>query len=239
MPSCLSSRKKFSTASKPGGASPPDSAGKPPESQGSLSKFVIGSVAVGAAFLAAYQTGYLDHYLKKEQHSVAQEAQINVTSGDSNNLQHSVEHLVSPSNESPSVERAEQKVDTQLPQLKNVTEDQGDKQIKVQDKSDIPEEGAVDAKENQLPEYPQSDAASGDPSKESLIQSKGIDDIKSTEADVDVGLEEGIQHASTSTQTSVGPDENEIEDIQPQQQTMEERREVLMSLPGFNIQVNH
>ena len=50
IPSRLSSRKKFSTASKSGGASAPGPAGKPPESQGSLPTIVIGSFAVGAAF---------------------------------------------------------------------------------------------------------------------------------------------------------------------------------------------
>lgn len=178
--------------------------------------------------MTAYQAGYLDHYLKKEQHKVVQEAQIDFTTGDSKDLQRPVEHLVTPSNGSPSAERAEQKVDSHLPELKNVTEDQDDKQIKVQDHSDIAEDGNVNAKENQLSVFPQSNAANDDPSKESPIQSIG-DDIKITEAYIDTGLKEGIQLAASSTLTSSGPDESEIENTQPKPQAMGERREVLMS----------
>ncbi|KAI9113675.1 hypothetical protein K1719_014926 [Acacia pycnantha] len=229
IPSCLSSRKKFSTASKSGGASIPGSTGKPPESQGSLSKFVIGSFAVGAAFLAAYQTGYLDQYLRKDQHGVPQNAEINATNEDSKSLQHSVEQLVSPSNDklrsgSPSMELAEQKMDTQLPDLKNVTEDIGDRQIKVQDKYDKDDKGTVNAKESELPEFPQSNAASDDLGKESSIQPKEIDDI-SKETDTATGLEEGNQQAPASTLTTAGPDEKQEENTEPPQQVMEERKE--------------
>lgn len=235
IPSHLSSRKKFSNASRPGGASAPGSTGKPPESNDSLSKFFIGSVAVGAAFLAAYQTGYLDKYLKKEQHSVPQEAQINATTGDLKSVQHSIDEFDSPSNEkfnneNPAAEHEEQKVDTQFSQPEIVTEDQGDKPIPVQDKSDIAEDGTAAAKENQLPEYSQSSTTSDDPSKASVVQSDGIVGIKSSETDIAQRPEEGIQHTSTSTQASAFIDENGTKNIQPKQQEIEERREVLMSL---------
>ncbi|XP_028776483.1 uncharacterized protein LOC114733237 [Neltuma alba] len=228
IPSCLSSRKKFSTASKSGGDSIPGSAGKPPESQGSLSKFVIGSFAVGAAFLAAYQAGFLDQYLRKDQLSVPQDAEINVTNENSKNLQHSVEQLVSPGSEklssgSPSPEVQEQKMDTQLPDLKNVTEDIGDKHIKVQDKFDN-EEGTVNAKESELPEFPQSNAEPVDLGKESLIQPKEIDDI-SKESDTNTGLEERTQQAPTSTLPTAGPDEKGVENTEPLQEVLEDRKQ--------------
>ncbi|XP_061345281.1 MICOS complex subunit MIC60, mitochondrial [Gastrolobium bilobum] len=230
IPTHLPSQKRFSTASKPSGAPAPGSTGKPPESNDTLSKFFIGSVALGAAFLAAYQTGYLDQYLQKEQHSVPQEAQINAATGDSKSVQHSLDQLVSPSsekfnNEKPSVEHAEQKIDTHFPQPENVVEDQGDKLFQVQDKSDIAEDGTTAAKENQLPEYPHSSLTSADTSKESGVQSEGIVDIKSTETDIVPGLEEGIQHTSTSTQPGAVPDENGMKNIQPKQQEIEERKE--------------
>ncbi|KAK7358937.1 hypothetical protein VNO77_00878 [Canavalia gladiata] len=228
-PSRLSSRKKFSTASKPGGASAPGSTGTPPDSNGSLSKFFVGSVALGAAFLAAYQTGYLDQFLKKEQHRVSQEAQVNADSGDLKSVQHSIDQLVSPSekfnSESPAVELAEQKIDAHFSHAEVAIENQGDKPVPVQDKSDIAENGAAASKENQLPEYPPNSLTSDDPSKESVIQSDGIVGIKSTETDVAPTLEEGLQHTSTSTQISAVPNESGIENIQPKQQEIKERIE--------------
>ncbi|CAH9139384.1 unnamed protein product [Cuscuta epithymum] len=66
VPSCLSLRKEFSVQSPQNRPQGSDSSGKPSNSGGLLSKFAIGSVALGAAFMAAYQTGYLDKYLIKE-----------------------------------------------------------------------------------------------------------------------------------------------------------------------------
>ncbi|KAK7280162.1 hypothetical protein RJT34_25224 [Clitoria ternatea] len=57
-----------------------------------------------------------DQYLKKEQHTVSQEAPVNATAGDLKGVQHSADQLVSPSdklnNENPTVELAAQKIDT-------------------------------------------------------------------------------------------------------------------------------
>lgn len=226
----LSSQKNFSTASKPGGAPASGSPSKPPESNGSQSKFFIGTVALGAAFLAAYQTGYLDQYLKKEPHSVPQEVHGNTTIEDLKSGQHSTD--LSPSekfnNENPTVELAEQKNDVHFTQPDSVVKNQVDKAIPEQDKSDITEDGTAAAKENQLPEYPQRSLTSDDPTKETGAQSDGIIGIKSAEEDNAPRLEQGLQQTSTSTQTSVGPDENGMKNIQPEKmaiQETEERRE--------------
>ncbi|KAG5041201.1 hypothetical protein JHK85_013677 [Glycine max] len=172
IPLHLSLQKNFSTASKPGVSSASGSPGKPPESNGTLSKFFIGSVALGAAFLAAYQTGYLDQYLKKEHYSVPQEPHVNATIEDLKSVQHSTDQLISPSekfnHENPTVEITEQKIDAHFSQPEIVVEDQVDKPIPVQDKSDIAEEVTAAAKENQLPEHPQSSLTFDDPSKESI-----------------------------------------------------------------------
>ncbi|KAG5015648.1 hypothetical protein JHK85_021784 [Glycine max] len=185
IPLHLSSQKNFSTVSKPGGASASGSPGKPPESNGTLSKFFIGSVALGAAFLAAYQTHYLDQYLKKEHYSVLQEPHVNATIEDLKSVQHSTDQLISPSekfnHKNPTVEITEQKIDAHFSHPEIVVEDQVDKPIPVQDKSDIAEDVTAAAKENQLPEYPESSLTSDDPSKESVTQSDGIIGIQSTE----------------------------------------------------------
>ncbi|CAL0329955.1 unnamed protein product [Lupinus luteus] len=233
IPSHLSSRKEFSSASKPSRASTPGSTGKPPESNGSLPKFFIGSVAVGAAFLAAYQTGYLDQYLKKEPHSVPQEPQVIASNGDSESVQHSVDQLVPPSieiinNESPVVEEAEVKIDTHFTLPVNATDDQGDKVIQVQDESNIVEEVTAATKENLLPVYPQISLTSDDPSKESVVQSEEVVGIKSTETNNDPIPEVETQHISTPTQTSAVPDDNGLKNIQPTQQEIDDRTENLL-----------
>ncbi|KAE9601275.1 putative mitochondrial inner membrane protein Mitofilin [Lupinus albus] len=233
IPSYLSSRKEFSSASKPSRASAPVSTGKPPESNGSLSKFFVGSVAVGAAFLAAYQTGYLDQYLQKEHHSVPQEPQVIASNGVSESIQHSVDQLVPPhiekiNNENPVVEEAKVKIDTHFTLPVNETDDQGDKVIQVQDESNIVEEVTAAAKENQLPEYPQSSRTSDDPSKESVVQSEEVVGIKSTETNNDPRPEVETQHISAPTQTSAVPDDNGLKNIQPTQQEIDDRRENLL-----------
>ncbi|KAL4579776.1 hypothetical protein LXL04_015941 [Taraxacum kok-saghyz] len=63
IPLYLSSRKEYSAASQ---SSSPKGSGSP-NSGGNLSKVFIASIALGAGGIAAYQTGYLDKVLKKEQ----------------------------------------------------------------------------------------------------------------------------------------------------------------------------
>ncbi|XP_042495159.1 MICOS complex subunit MIC60 isoform X1 [Macadamia integrifolia] len=58
-PFWLISRKELSVASQQNASQRAGSAGKPPESGSNISKVVIGSIAVGAVVVAAYQTGYL------------------------------------------------------------------------------------------------------------------------------------------------------------------------------------
>ncbi|KAK7295144.1 hypothetical protein RJT34_18049 [Clitoria ternatea] len=263
IPSHQSPRNEFSTSSKPGSASPPGSLGKRPESSGFLSMLFIGIVVVGAAFLAAYQAGNLDQYLKKEHHTVPQAAPVNATAGNLKGVQHSADQLVSPteklSNENPTVELAQQKIDTHFPQPEIAVDDRGGKPVPVQEKSSIDEVGTADAKENQwpqytqstltssaiaevgtadakenqLPEHTQSTLASDDPSKESLTQSDGIIDIKSTKTENTPILEEGIQHTSTSRQTSAVLDENGVKNIQLEIQETEERGKIIVLCISF------
>ncbi|CAA7020563.1 unnamed protein product [Microthlaspi erraticum] len=86
----LSSSRKASTSGKTGlpganpvgtpkadppNVSPPPTTppvGKPDGSKGSSSKVVLGGVAVVGAFLVAYQTGYLDQYLGKEDQKLSE-----------------------------------------------------------------------------------------------------------------------------------------------------------------------
>lgn len=67
IPLYLSSRKEYSAASQSNSPKGSGSPVNPPNSEGNLSKVFIGSIAIGAAGITAYQTGYLDKLLNKEQ----------------------------------------------------------------------------------------------------------------------------------------------------------------------------
>ncbi|XP_043723587.1 MICOS complex subunit MIC60 isoform X2 [Telopea speciosissima] len=58
-PFWLISRKELSVASQQNASQRAGSTGEPPKSGSNISKVVIGSIAVGAVVMAAYQTGYL------------------------------------------------------------------------------------------------------------------------------------------------------------------------------------
>ncbi|KAM7274971.1 hypothetical protein ACFE04_016837 [Oxalis oulophora] len=60
----LSSRKEYSTASQ-NNAKP---TGNPPEPNSLYQRFVLGTGLLAGGFFAAYQTGYLDPYIKKPEH---------------------------------------------------------------------------------------------------------------------------------------------------------------------------
>ncbi|KAM7513659.1 hypothetical protein LguiA_003242 [Lonicera macranthoides] len=86
IPSYLSFRKDLSVASQQNAPKGSGSRGKPSTPGSSiLSKFFIGGLVVGAAGVTAYQTGYLDKFLDKEQHS-AESAKISTVNKDMQEL---------------------------------------------------------------------------------------------------------------------------------------------------------
>lgn len=254
IPAFLSSRKELSTVSKQNTPSQPGSAGKPPESGGSLPKVIVGSVAVGAAFFAAYQTGYLDQLLGKQQQSSLGTTKIGVENSDAKNIQHSVEQLGSgaaeepnkldvehpgqesvshenedPNKVSPAAEHAEQKVEAHLdlPRLEPLSERQGDDQTQVQDKSETtPAEGFIPVQEKDLPEYSQRSVESNDQGTDSGISPKGSLDIKSTEEDTSKTQNE-IHTGPVSTQGGAVLEESDMKTLPPEHLSTEKRPEVL------------
>lgn len=77
VPCFLSSRKEFSVSSQPNSSQGSTSSEKPSGSGNNTSKFVLGSVAVGVAVMAAYQTGYIGHHQVKEDHSSFESSKSN------------------------------------------------------------------------------------------------------------------------------------------------------------------
>jgi mitofilin len=254
IPSFLSSRKEFSTVSKQNTPSHSGSAGKPPESGGSLPKVIVGSVAIGAAFFAAYQTGYLDQLLGKQQQSSLRTAKIGVENRDAKDIQHSIEQLGSggaeepnkfdidhpgqqsvshenedPNKVSPTAEHAEQKVEAHLdlPHLEPLSERQGDDQTQVQDKSEMtPAEGFIPVQEKDLPEYSRRSEESNDQGTDSGISPKGSLDIKSTEEDTSKTQNE-IHTGPVPTQGGAVLEESDMKTLPPEHLSTEKRPEVL------------
>ena len=82
-----------------------------------MSKVVIGSAAVGAAILVAYQTGYVDQILgRKEHHDSPKAAKIGDEKVDIKDVQHSEDKSVFPitedPNKLPSTNKQAEKVET-------------------------------------------------------------------------------------------------------------------------------
>lgn len=255
-PAFLSSRKEFSTGSKQNTPSQPGSAGKPPETGGSLPKVIIGSVAVGAAFFAAYQAGYLDQLLGKQQQSSLRTAKIGVENRDAKDIKHSVEQLVSggaeepnkldiehpgqqsvshenedPNKVSPAAEHAEQKVEAHLdlPHLEPLSERQGEDQSQVQDKSKTTTaEGLIPVQEKDLPEYSQRSVESNDLGTDSGISPKVNLGIKSLEEDPSKTQNE-IHTAPVSTQGGAVLEEGDKKTLPPEHLSTEKKPEVLVS----------
>lgn len=111
MPSFLSSRKEFSVASQPNSSQGPTSSEKPSGSGNNTSKFVLGSVAVGVAVMAAYQTGYIGHHQVKEDHSSFESSKFNTDGTNSKVVAHLEDEVATPNDKnlnplSPNVEDA-------------------------------------------------------------------------------------------------------------------------------------
>lgn len=248
IPAFLSSRKEFSTGSKQNASSGPGSAGKPSESRGSLPKIIVGSVAVGAAFFAAYQTGYLDQLLGKQQQSSLKTAKIGVENRGAKDIQHSLEQLspgggeepkkleiehpaeqsVSQENEeadkvSPLTEDAEQKVEANLdlPHIEPLSERQSEDQSHVKEKSETtPAEGLVSVEEKDLSVYSQRSVESNEQGTDSGISSKEGLDIKSSEEDTGK-IQKEIHTAPASAQDAAVLEESDAKTLPHEHISME------------------
>ncbi|XXG44779.1 hypothetical protein AAC387_Pa02g0041 [Persea americana] len=111
VPSFLSSRKEFSVASQPNSSQGPTSSEKPSGLGNNTSKFVLGSVAVGVAVMAAYQTGYIGHHQVKEDHSSFESSKFHTDGTNSKVVAHLEDEVATPNDKnlnplSPNVEDA-------------------------------------------------------------------------------------------------------------------------------------
>ncbi|KAG7539895.1 Mitochondrial inner membrane protein Mitofilin [Arabidopsis thaliana x Arabidopsis arenosa] len=129
---------------------PPPPVGKPSESKGSSSKVVIGGVAIAGAFLVAYQTGYLDQYLGKEQQKLSERIHSDAVT----DKVEEAHHLNVPSGVEDSTEKDDQ-VETQPEATHSEVSEGMQSDIEVQPESDLSSERFTYISSNQEETTPQ------------------------------------------------------------------------------------
>ncbi|KAF4400531.1 hypothetical protein G4B88_023324 [Cannabis sativa] len=234
----ISLRRELSTKPQKNAPPEPKSTGKPPESSGSFPKVVFGSVLIGAAVMAAYQTGYLDQYIgRKDQQDSLNLVKDEVENKDDKDIQKLVDQFVNGEELDDASEKdvtekdvtekdASEKIETQSdhPIVEALSNSQGDIQPQVQEKPKTnPEEVAI--KEKDVTDFPQSSMTSEDHISNSGTASEGSVEVKSAEENSNMGSNEEVQTSPVSIETSNAEKESEAKEAPPVQFTVEEREE--------------
>ncbi|XP_058096676.1 MICOS complex subunit MIC60, mitochondrial isoform X2 [Magnolia sinica] len=207
MPAFLSSRKEFSVAPKNNTTqktAPPE---KPSGTGSQISKYALGGVAVGAAVIAAYQTGYIGQHYVKEEQSPLESSEFGTGNKNLEEVELMKDYAVSPSNEEPSrsspnagdaTDRSKALYD--FPLIK-------EGEIKPQGVSEMsPAEDAVPVKEEELSTAPQGSTTINNHSSHPEASLKdGLDMGKSEDGTVHLkpSMEpnEGVDSRPTSEET--------------------------------------
>ncbi|XP_024963436.1 uncharacterized protein LOC112503680 isoform X1 [Cynara cardunculus var. scolymus] len=227
IPLYLFSRKEFSVAPQSNSSKPSGSTGKPPDSGSNLSKVFIGSLAIGAAALTAYQTGYLETFLTKEQNNdlntheipiVHEEPQqpktVNGDLHDGETVEPvAVQNVQESEVSNPTVEHGEKNIHIDPYYSRREEEAQSElKELPISKPHD-----AISEQESKLPSLDHSISTAHDSSFDSipLIQ----EDLGTKNQDVKPTIErhEGVQITSIPTQVAPVIEENMIKSEQPQQ----------------------
>ncbi|XP_002528988.3 MICOS complex subunit mic60 [Ricinus communis] len=246
IPSLLSLRKEFSTSPQQNASPKAGSGSKPPESRSNLPKVAAGSAIVGGAGLLAYQSGYLDQYIGKQQQNSARNG---IDYKDVKDTQISGEQLASTISEESvklghDVEQTAQKVQTEidLPQFEvqqkvesKVYLPRVETEQKAETHGDLP---LVQAEERVEPETDiRPHEAVRDIEEKSDVVNDGSVAVQekqrqefsqSTKAKYSLGMEnseskitgetsEGVQVPEVTTQVTVVTDEDAIKVVPPQQ----------------------
>ncbi|KAL5753609.1 hypothetical protein ACOSP7_021829 [Xanthoceras sorbifolium] len=237
VPSIIYSRKGFSTSSSNSASSKFEPTGKPPESKGSVSKVVVGTAVVAAAALLAYQNGYLDRYIGKEnavkdgnavkdaQH-VAEPIVSSYSDKEPNTSSPVGEPIVSShSAEEPNtlsaVEQAVQNVETDkdIPQPKTLSK------RPMEDKPDSTPEATIPMEEKNLAKSSNNSMVSYEQSASPPPSSEGSVEKESTESKTSKEPDEEVQVTVISSQTSVIRENDEQKTMPKQHILLEDKYE--------------
>ncbi|KAF8012065.1 hypothetical protein BT93_I0253 [Corymbia citriodora subsp. variegata] len=230
----LSSRREFSTAS-PQNAST-GKPGKPPEPGSSLPKFILGGVAVSAAAMAAYQSGYLDHMLGKEKHDSLETSRIGLdfknqdaNSQDEKSVHHFKEEEVLTGSEVPkdlspqTGDGGKDEIQPNAPQSDALDETKIDIQSQSPDKSEVAlgENNAL----NQHKDLPTADAVSDVEITDSAISAEGSPDTQSLTISTSKLPDEEVEVGQLSSKATSVTNLDEAKVMPHQDPVAEERQE--------------
>lgn len=240
VPSYLFSRREFSVSPKQNGPPRgPGSTGKPTETGSLLPRFIIGSFALSAGFLAAYQTGYLDKYLVKEPHSTPELAREGIDIQDvkelkgSSKVSQDSETLGRPDADSKFVEsngpeQTDESIGTRqdLSGPEEPSRTGSESQFQVKDSSEITGGETNYTEEKELPPSSHQESVAPDEIRLSSTQSpEDTLDMKSSEVTTDAVQSETIEIAPTLTQGDTLQKENEASDMSPEHMTSRAKME--------------
>ncbi|MCD7468813.1 hypothetical protein HAX54_007306 [Datura stramonium] len=240
VPSYLFSRREFSVSPKQNGPPRgPGSTGKPAETRSLLPRFIIGSVALSAGFIAAYQTGYLDKYLVKEPHSTPELGRAGTgiqgleELKESSEVSHDTETLGRPDAESKFVEAdtLEQTAESIGAQQdvsgpEEPSETRSESQFQVENSSEINGGEANHTEVKELSSSFHQESVSPDETRLSSTQSpEDILDMKSPEVTTDAVQSEAIEITPTLTQDDTLQKENEASAMSPEHVTSRSKME--------------
>lgn len=243
IPSYLFSRREFSVSPKQNG--PPrgsGSSGKPAETASLLPRFIIGSVALSAGFIAAYQTGYLDKYLVKEPHSKPELARAGTGIQDAKELKENSEVSVdseilgrpeaeSKSVESDNLEQTEESIGTRqdLSGPDEPSKMGSESHFLVKDSSEVTGGEANYTEAEELSPSSHQESMTSDETSSSQSPEDTLD-MKSSEVTPDRVQSEAIEITPTFTKADTLQKENEVIAMSPEHVTSRAKMEVSTNL---------
>ncbi|XP_059308062.1 MICOS complex subunit MIC60, mitochondrial [Lycium ferocissimum] len=235
VPSYLFSRREFSVSPKQNGQPRgPGSTGKPTETGSLLPRFIIGTFALSAGFVAAYQTGYLDKYLIKEPHSTPELARAGTGTQDVKELKESSEvsldseTLGRPDVESDSLEQTDESIGTRqdLSGPEEPSKTGSESQLQVKDSSEITGGEANYTEVKELSPSSHQESVTPDEARLSSTQSpEDTLDVKSPEVTTDAVQSEAIEITPTLTQADTLQKEKEASTMSPDHVTSRDKVE--------------
>ncbi|XP_060183504.1 MICOS complex subunit MIC60, mitochondrial [Lycium barbarum] len=235
VPSYLFSRREFSVSPKQNGQPRgPGSTGKPTETGSLLPRFIIGTFALSAGFVAAYQTGYLDKYLIKEPYSTPELAREGTGTQDVKELKESSEvsldseTLGRPDVESDSLEQTDESIGTRqdLSGPEEPSKTGSESQLQVKDSSEITGGEANYTEVKELSPSSHQESVTPDEARLSSTQSpEDTLDVKSPEVTTDAVQSEAIEITPTLTQADTLQNEKEASTMSPDHVTSRDKME--------------
>lgn len=236
LPSIISARKEYSTASQKNVSPKPGPTGKPPESGSNFSPIIFGATVVVGVGLIAYRNGYLDQYIdkEKEKHSSLDSSKFSKDKNDVKDDDHVAEPVVfSHSDEEPktsisAVEQAMQSVEPHkdIRQPEALSKTPVEDQPHLQDKAELtPQDQTMAVKEKDAAENSNKSIESREPSTSPPVSSEGSVEVESSESKSSKEKDENVQGTGILSQTSAASEKDEQKAFPQQSIIIEDKSE--------------